>query len=91
MKSPPSRRWRSYMETRTQEVLDAASTDDREKLKFLIRHHLERALSDLEAPHADETYAELARRSIDRRITPALLALKIIAEGGIPDENDASN
>ena len=90
MKSPPSRRWRSYMETRTQEVLETASIDDLEKLKFLIRHHLERALSDIKGPHADESCAELAKRTIDRRITPALLALKIIAEGGIQDENDAS-
>jgi hypothetical protein len=90
MSTQPCSRWRSYMETRTQEVLEAASKDDLEKLLFLIRHHLERALSDLKGPAADESCAELARRTIDRRITPALLALKIIAEGGVQSENDAS-
>lgn len=90
MSASPVGRWRSYVETRTQEVLDAASKGDLEKLLFLIRHHMRCALSDLECPHADESCAELARRTIDRRITPAMFGLKIIAEGGVADENKTS-
>jgi hypothetical protein len=74
---------RTYAETRTDEVQQAAANGQLNKLLFLASHHVGSAARELASPQGQEPLNDLVPRMIKERLAVAELAIEYLkALGG---------